>query len=298
MTSSFGIKVSRPGFDVKTAAPNELAFSSAYKTLKVSSSGSGTLTQASRTATIPHNLGYIPIFMAHANLLDQFSSGEYFLLPAGSGSGAINNNDILAYADTTNLYIRAEANAGTHLSYPASGNDMGTKATFPWATGFTAIGRTVTTDNDTALRVTGVDIAQGTTITSANLFIYADFVSPSTNQTIKTTIHGFNEDNTSDFSSDPTGRALTTAVYSYTNTAFIGQYMGFDLTNIVQEIINRSAWTSGNAMGFRFQNNGTANNTYIEDNFDNVHTTDSYLSIIISNTVADYKYTIFLNQLE
>jgi len=41
MTNSHGIKVSRPGFDVKTAAPNELSFSSAYKTLKVASSGTG-----------------------------------------------------------------------------------------------------------------------------------------------------------------------------------------------------------------------------------------------------------------
>ena len=82
----YGIKVSQPGYDVATATPSQLVFSSKYKTLKVHAQGSGAMTHTGgRTITIPHNLGYVPLFLAHMDLsystLWQAYSTNYIILP-------------------------------------------------------------------------------------------------------------------------------------------------------------------------------------------------------------------------
>lgn len=65
--SDFGIKTSRRGNDVLSAEPNDLVFSSKYKTLKVFASGSGSIDWTPTamifytSITITHNLGYEPI---------------------------------------------------------------------------------------------------------------------------------------------------------------------------------------------------------------------------------------------
>lgn len=115
-----------------------------------------------------------------------------------------------------------------------------------------------------AVRFTNVTIPQAQVITSAQLSIAGEYVAGSTNLIIRT--NGIDEDNTSSFSSDPMGRAETTAQTNSNGTMpGAGNYFNVDVTAQVQEIVNRAGWASGNAMGFHMNDNGTANGTHLED---------------------------------
>ena len=64
----------------------------------------------------------------------------------------------------------------------------------------------------------------------------------------------------------------------------------------VEEIIGRGGWNSGNAMVFVLWDNGTSAG---DDYYDDGDTSNTYLEVVTTTAiVADYKYTIFLNQLE
>lgn len=61
--ATHGIKVSRNGFDVKTASDKQLAFSSEAPLLPIEAEGSESFTSGSQTSTLyTHNLGYVPVF--------------------------------------------------------------------------------------------------------------------------------------------------------------------------------------------------------------------------------------------
>jgi hypothetical protein len=133
------------------------------------------------------------------------------------------------------------------------------------ATGYFYIGRKDNNDRDCAIRFTGVTIPQGTTITSATISVAADTVSGSSK--IDLNLLGIDEDNTADFSSNPENRTKTDAkVYVWDNLPSQGQWLNINVTSIVQEIVNRGGWVSGNAMGFWiFKDVDTENGVYIYD---------------------------------
>jgi len=117
---------------------------------------------------------------------------------------------------------------------------------------------------DGAVRFTGVAINQGTTVFRADLRIYAQFQGGS--QNLKFITYGIDQDNTADFSTDPFARPKTTASDSADNPLpGAGNYKQITVTSMVNEIVARGGWASGNAMGFLCEDNGTANEAYIED---------------------------------
>lgn len=131
------------------------------------------------------------------------------------------------------------------------------------------------------LRYTGVDIAQGTSVLNANISFYKEggFVG---NDSLKYTVYGIDEDNTAEFSGDPSGRPLTTASDSRqtTMTPSLGTRFGIEVTSEANEIFARAGWASGNAIGFRFDDNGSNTNVRVFDTFDGDPSTDSYLTIL------------------
>ncbi len=307
MTKNYGIKVSRSGFDVKTARPNELAFSSAYKTLKVHSFGSGSITDSSRIVTIPHNLGYVPIFMVHTTMDktiagNLFSSGDYVLTPAGTGSLLADpsigeNNDLFAYADATNLYIKAQSNWGKVLQYMSSGNDMYSDA-FDTTDSFLVGKSVIFGAMRGAIRFPSVAIAQGISVASAILHIYF-WEKGSSSSNLKYILKGIDEDNTANFSGgDPFGRPTTSAqTTAEASVPSAPSEINFDVKSMLEEINSRGGWSYGNAMAFTIEDNSSPDNVWIHSNYSG-YETRSYLDILLNNTVASYKYTIFKNQLE
>ncbi len=105
---------------------------------------------------------------------------------------------------------------------------------YDWASGF---------------RFTGVTIPQGATITSAYLTLNSAGVSGAIQQKF---INGEAADNAATFSTaaDYNGRTRTSASVSWTAGAWTSGtwYNSTDITTVVQEIVNRAGWTSGNAM--------------------------------------------------
>lgn len=290
--SDHGLKISKPGVNVLEAEPEELVFSSKYKTMRIESRGSGTVNSSvsSGLVTIPHRLGYVPMFMVH---VDPNQTGNYVMAPYKSTSG---NQVLSTYADETNLYIKATADTTTstytigdiddNMAREVSG--VGT-FTGGWGVGQTSGGGIYYG----AVRFTGV---ASTNFISASLSLYIDTRDGTGD--VKMTLWGIDEDNTAAFDTGTpaTGRTKTTASDNLQSNFGAGNIWEFDATDQVAEIFGRGGWSSGNALGLQFWDNGTAvNNVYYQLGSG----TNTTLEVVGStSTVANYKYTIFKNQLE
>lgn len=116
--------------------------------------------------------------------------------------------------------------------------------------------------NHVGFRIPNVTVAQGTTIGSAilahdQLQNYSGF-----GDLTGVTLYGQAADNAAQFavtSGDISGRARTTANVAGSAIAANSPFSK-DVTSIVQEILNRAGWVSGNAMAFLFISTGAAGN--------------------------------------
>ncbi len=118
-----------------------------------------------------------------------------------------------------------------------------------------------------SLRFTSVNIPNSASISSAKItFTALSTKSPN----ITNGIVGVDEDNTAEFVASPEDtartRTHTSASVSWTGTINETTDSTFDtpdITTIVQEIINRSGWSSGNAMAFWLYDNGSSSGNYL-----------------------------------
>lgn len=278
----YGIKVSKSGFDVKYLDANNenpnLSFTSKYDVLKVSSMGSGTFNTGS-TATIAHGLGYPAAFITYLSL-DNSTWHIY---------------DGRSYIDSTNLVIGKDQPTTTNYYYMATGDDN--CADYVGGTYFVGygmgVGRGSTYNINGGMRFPSVTETSG--ITSAEIGLKIQYPSPRTGA-VEVLTYGIDEDNTANFSSEPFGRTRTTAYVDNSCDNGITDIWAYDVTSIVSEILGRSGWSSGNAMGFTFLNDANSDNHYIQTYSD----TNSYLKI--TRTTAPqtvyYKYVIFTNKLD
>lgn len=133
------------------------------------------------------------------------------------------------------------------------------------------------TSYDGGYRFTSVNVPQGATINDAKVVFnkLGGGGSPSF------VMRGIDEDNTATFSSSnkPSDQTLTTANLSGTVSSAIDP-LNMNVTNMVQEIVNRSGWESGNAMGFVIADDGSSsNNWYSPDYYDNNPSNSATLQI-------------------
>lgn len=114
MSKDYGIKVSKPGYDVKTTADENLVFSSKFDTFRVFATGTGSFTAnlSTQTNTVTHSLGYQPAFFVYSEVHAGFgnpSTGDFYMMPhspPASIGGSLVTDTIIVAADTTKLYIR------------------------------------------------------------------------------------------------------------------------------------------------------------------------------------------------
>ncbi|MEO1258229.1 MAG: DNRLRE domain-containing protein [Bacteroidota bacterium] len=113
------------------------------------------------------------------------------------------------------------------------------------------------------MRFNGINIPQGTTINSAYLEFECDEANSSSTSV---TIAGQDADNPSTFTtgtnniSNTTARPRTTAQISWNSLSswtVDSKYQSDDISSIVQEIVNRGGWSSGNSMVFFITGSGT-----------------------------------------
>jgi len=117
-------------------------------------------------------------------------------------------------------------------------------------------------DLASAVRFSGLNIPRGSTITNA---AFSVIPSDSTAIPLNLSLYGVAADNQSTFSSttDPNALPLTTAKADWSLNYQWG-WLRADftpkLTSIVQEIVNRPGWNSGNSIAFVIKNNGSVLN--------------------------------------
>lgn len=112
----------------------------------------------------------------------------------------------------------------------------------------------------TGIRYSGVNIPKGAKIMSARLQVYS---TQSPWISVKTDIFGENKGNSGGFSnsSRPSQRALTSAKAVYAADNKWNQntwYELADVSSVVQEIVNRADWNSGNSMSLILKGTGSA----------------------------------------
>ena len=300
-----GIKVSQPGYDVKTATPSQLVFSSKYQTLKVKQQGSGAITDSGgRSVTIAHNLGYVPMFLVHSQIDPLYSSvfgsyTDYFISPFRYPIGACHvDRDVIAWADTANLYIKVRPDFGWYYSYTRCvGADYADESDGPYATGYMYFGNWWGRE-DGAIRFTNIPLNKSESFYKADLLLYIAVKGGSGD--VKAKVYGINEDNTLPFDegSEAFVRPKTTNFRTWQTGEGAGTTVQIDIKDMVQQITGRAGWSSGNAMGWLFLDNETAEDVYIGESPASCgfYCSPSSMRILKSNTLLNYKYTIYLNE--
>lgn len=294
--TNYGIEITDPNVDIQDALPEELVFNSEYKSFRVSSRGSGSISSETNSGlvTIPHNLKHTPIFLVH---VDPDQLGKYYIAPYVP-TGIFGTPLIYAYADSTNLYIQADATSETMQFYSGSNpNNYAFEYNSIYSTGGMYAGAASAGSENGAFRFTNITLTNSqSNILSAKLKFYVNVRSGSS--LVKLKIRGIDEDNTGPFDAGTAafGRSRTTAELLSNTNFSAGSHSDEDVKSIVEEIIGRAGWSSGNAIAFTLDDNGT---TATNDYNDDYTTEQTYLEVVTRTaTVANYKYTIFLNKLE
>jgi len=139
-----------------------------------------------------------------------------------------------------------------------------------WSSGYTPRFGSNGDPVDAGFRWTAVTIPQGAKINSAKITLTA-FNSMS--WTVYTRIKGVAEDNTPTYSNSnrPSQRSKVASTVDWTPPSFTAgnNYDTPSLTSIVQNIVDRVGWASGNAMGIVIEDNGTsAGSLHWKDSYD------------------------------
>jgi type IV pilus assembly protein PilY1 len=141
------------------------------------------------------------------------------------------------------------------------------------------------------VRFNNIDVPQGATILSANLSFDSWHTSTKGNPIIS--INGENVDNAATFSASPndiSNRTLTAATVNWSMPQFSTGgtwYDTPDVSTLVQEIVNRSGWASGNAMSFIL---GTGPHRRVAEAHDDVSNKAPRLTITYESTVGATSY--------
>ncbi len=162
------------------------------------------------------------------------------------------------------IFVNAQT---TITSQVSTGNDDAEERVSDGNMGLTSSDLELTSDGGTnqliGIRFQNIGIPQGTTILSASI----QFTTDETNSgSTSVTVRGEDTDNASGFSganSNISNRTLTTASVGWNSIPAwntVGQsgtnQQTPDLTSIVQEIVNRGGWNSGNSMAFVVNGSG------------------------------------------
>jgi len=115
------------------------------------------------------------------------------------------------------------------------------------------------------IRFPSIPINQGVTVDYAMLYFYVEN-NGGDGGTLRTKVYGIDEDNTGVLTGDPFGRPSTTAVTAKADTEpSVGSYNQLGVTDQVNEILARSGWSNGNAMGFHIVDDGTLDTNWMSD---------------------------------
>jgi len=111
-------------------------------------------------------------------------------------------------------------------------------------------------------RFTGVSIAGGSSISAATLSLLARFDGSSTTVAVRVVADAADNSASVTSEGDGAGRTRTTAHVDWTVPAFVTStwYSPSDLSSVIQEVVDRAGWSSGNSIQIFLDDNGSTNN--------------------------------------
>lgn len=310
MSQDYGIKVSKPGYSI-TDIDKNMVFSSKFQSLKVQSRGSGSMTDSGgRLITIAHGLAYVPMFMVHIDKVGGSNTSAILPLYFEPSDTNLQYRDqhVVAWADSTNLYIKAHDDFG--WDYFGTNKEPGNYG-FDWhgdSNYYDGIitGRAMGYDFDSAYRFMNVNYAKNASFYKAEVGLYIYYHGGGN---VQTTLKGIDVDSIDSFTSvNPFSEPRTTASTTPTLDSGLGAgsmwRVGF--SDQFNEIITRSGWngSGGNHIGAIVENRSNSDGNYFGNVSDAASSEDSgtwngksHLRVLRDNTLLNYKYTIFKNQL-
>jgi len=286
MTQKPVLKIMKPGKSFDSTDLRDYIFHSDHTCLKIHTVSSGQISINSGGTTgyvdISHNLGYVP-------LVAVYQDGELF--PA----------DIVTYADSSKIRITRTLSSPYNQSIVDYLGGGGAVFQDSLPSYYIIAGNRGGTGDGSAIRFSNIYIAQGQTVTGAD-FEWRN-VTTTSGSDIKFKIYGIDQDNTSSFSDygNANGRPKTTAVRTKTQSPITSEFnFGDDWKDLVQEIVNRPGWSSGNAMGFVFNDNGSATDKVMAIQISDFTQNDIVLKITLTGTgylTSNYKIVIFKDKI-
>lgn len=139
----------------------------------------------------------------------------------------------------------------------AGNNDSGSEGT---SSSSQFMGYLIDGNEFASFRFDGVTIPADSTVDEAYLSIYSFGQTGTPNLKIV----GFDEDDTADFSGDEgDGRDETSAQVDWDNPGNGYPITSPDIAAVVQEIVSRGGWASGNALGMKIVNDGAGSGNYL-----------------------------------
>lgn len=249
------LKVVKSGKDVNSTDLRDYYFHSKYAMFKIHDIYTGSISIASGAITggisINHNLEYVPAYLVYLKIGDNWE-----LFPNLSRSYITDSLVRVDYTleDPYNQTINTYYSSDVYNQNGWLADDNETVLQWYYA-GKSGGGN----GNGSAIRWADIVVNQGQTITSAYLELKNVFTTAGCD--IKFKIWGMDEDNV-DFS-NPMGKTKTTEERVKQQSANTNKFnFGDDITNLLQEVVNRGGWSSGNHFGIIINDNGTADNAH------------------------------------
>ena len=226
---------------------------------------------------------------------------EQLTVPASGASG--NPITFDAYSTGSNPVISgSDLVTGWSTTYPTLNFQVGTTTDNSWDDSYLAdywtnnnprydlyLSRSDEGKISAGFRFTNVAIPQGTTILNAGFSAYADPSASVNAPNITTTLYGEATNTAASFSYTnpmPSARTKTNSSNSYLSTTT--GWASKNVTSIVQEIINRAGWVSGNALSILTYSGLTASTLSLVDGYDRQY--PALLSITYSGSTLPNIY--------
>ncbi|MDD4026978.1 MAG: hypothetical protein PHO75_02200 [Candidatus Shapirobacteria bacterium] len=283
MTQDFGIKIMEKGYSALTDNDiRHMILSSKFPFLNYYGQATGSITWNTGDAEIKylditHGLGYIPAYIAYrGNVDDLGGSGQTILPNVQVGSGGFVT--FYSYIDATK--IRLKLNMGDmNLGDGYDDYNYSMFNSESWTSEYMIMGKKDGTTYWSEMYFLPT-IEQGDTIKSAMLEIQVDSKGAGSGD-LKLHTYGYDE-NWSD-----------TTAYTNNNNSLPppGEWIGINVKDIVQELINRGDWYSGAIMGFDVSDNGSNDNVWMK----------SYVARLVitleRSVTINYRVIVFRNKI-
>ena len=262
--TKYGIKIIKEGESPTTTDPRKISMSSEYTMLKYHDVVDATLTISpgsdTGTVTIPHSLGYVPAYMAYAfgtNPFIQTFEDAGSIIPV-YGDMKSGEPDFEAYATDTGITVTATLpEVWNKFEYTTAGI-WGYQYNDGDGNEYYVAGKHDSFATGMFFLFSDIEIDQGEQLVEA-YFEFGD-VHCTAGSDIKFKTWGLDQDDTQaprDYD-DANSKPKTSAVRTKTQAAITSNFTyGDNVTTLVQEVIDRGGWSSGNGIGLINNDNGS-----------------------------------------